>query len=76
MAHVLGTILLALSLMLGYMAYRRTHRTRYIWQIIRAHGGGGIFTPRPMTQEMAVEWAMSLGSVMYVDTIHHIIFYK
>jgi hypothetical protein len=49
---------------------------RHIWQCVQFGGGASLYTPRPMTREDAVEWASKAGSVAYVDTQHHKIFYR
>jgi hypothetical protein len=68
-------LMIALTLYSVYL-YVQGQDQKHIWQIIRHGGGGSIFTPKPMTEEQAMHWALSLGSVMHVDRQHHIIFYR
>lgn len=73
---ILIFIAACLTVCLVVKAYRDFYSERVIWSLIRYGGGGAVFTPRPMTEEKAVAWAMALGSVMYVDRQRHIIFYR
>lgn len=50
--------------------------TRHVWQCVQFHGGGNIYTPRPMSKADACEWAGRLGDIAYVDETHHKIFYR
>lgn len=50
--------------------------SRFVWQCVQFHGGGSVYTPIPMTKEIACEWASKLGHIAYVDDTHHKIFYR
>lgn len=49
----------------------------YIWRCHRSQGGGVVETPHAMTKSEAVDWCgKNLGFIMYVDEVHHFIFYR
>jgi hypothetical protein len=54
----------------------RLDRVERIWQICRYQGGGKIYTPHPMTESNAIEFAGTLGQVMHVDREHGFIFVR
>lgn len=56
--------------------HRRSDNPLRIWQCCRYQGGANVFTPRPMTEEDAIEFATRLGSVLWVDRDHGFIFYR
>jgi hypothetical protein len=53
-------------------------RHKCVWRCYRDGGGGSMVTPRPMTEEKAVEWVSEVAGaeVFHVDFDHRMIFYR
>jgi hypothetical protein len=54
----------------------RRAQLRRIWQCCRYQGGANVYTPHPMSEEDAIEFASALGSILWVDREHGFIFYR
>jgi hypothetical protein len=70
-------ILALLLVVLNFFRRSRQPKNQLrIWQCCRYQGGANVFTPRPMTEEQALEFASHLGSVLWVDRHYGFIFYR
>lgn len=47
-----------------------------LWRFVRYQGGGTLTSPELMIAKEALEYAKALGSVVYLDREHGIIFYR
>jgi hypothetical protein len=66
-------------LFIPYWLVKRSKRdaeSLRIWQLCRYQGGGKVYTPSPMHEDDAVEFASKLGSIVWVDREHGFIFYR
>ena len=64
--------------MLDYFKQLFIRPERHYWRVFRFHGGGVLMTPKPMTEQEAVDWTASAikGEVAYVDRECGFIFYR
>jgi hypothetical protein len=74
-ACVCGVLFSVLHFFKRRREQREENRLR-IWQLCRYQGGGKIYTPSPMHEEDAIEFASNLGSVLWIDREHGFIFYR
>jgi hypothetical protein len=71
-----GVVLTVCLEFLRRRCVKRPHEVSRIWQCCRYQGGGKVYTPIPMTEQEATEYASTLGSILWIDRTHGFIFYR